>query len=273
MVSPEFDSIEELAFLVSAEDDELSDQGWELLGCLDASVRWQLASHLLSPQRSAWRLATQCLFPAPMAQMRLARFRARCAQLRLLRLREQGIEAPSWAWRLADMAALHAVGRLPEWQYRRLLRETERLREPWYDEWPTEELGDVEVDLEMIPSDLPARCGQPGEVPLDVEPMRTVPEDYRLADCLDFHDRLSAAQRAVAFVLLERSLDEWGDERETIPEPESLEEWALQRRLWEAIVLRSEDGLDVLYGSVPAREPVPLPAPANRPDWCQLSWG
>lgn len=270
MVSAVNDNIEELAALLSAEDVDIAAQGWEILGCLDASVRGRLADHLLT--RRAWRLATRCLFPEPLAQMRLARFRVRCVQLRLLRLREQGIEPDEWAWQLTEEAELHAAGRLPQRRYQRLLQDTEYLREPWYNELPFEELGDLDVDLEMIPDDWPARCDQPG-VSLDIGAMLLAPAEEGFVDYVEALDRRSAAEHAVAYILLERAVDAWGDDIETIPEPESMEEWALQRQLWESIMLRSGDGTEVLYHRQPSRSPRRRPVrPASR-DWSQLSWG
>jgi hypothetical protein len=239
------EDIDQLAVLIENEDKTIAAQGWEILGCLDAAVRWQLAQHFIAPPKCAWRLATDCLMPGVLGQRRLARFAVRCAEHRLLQQRREGVEPPDWAWRAVEAADLRAQNRLPERSYQRILRETEHERDSW-DDWHSEELGDGEVHLDQIPDGWQVRACEVG-AQLDVDHLLKVSEWTRFATIIESEDRAARAERAAALSLVDAHKTHWGELIDNIPSPETAAEWLVQRLLWEAIVVRGEDGLDILY--------------------------
>lgn len=240
-----------LVEMLRAEDEEIQAQGWELLGCLSARLRWRIARRLLGPRDARWRLAARCVLPEPLAQLRLQRFAVRCAQYRLERLREAGQEPEDWAWRAVEAAEQRALGRLRERDYDRILRETDAHRDGgwgWDDAWPDLALGDGEVRLDQIPSWWPQVMEQAGaSLGEAAAALRCSPEDADIAARLMAHDAWLAAAAAAAGCLVEPHESEDGEWVESIPAAESLEEWRWQRRAWMAIVFGGGDGLTLVY--------------------------
>ena len=83
MVTSMDENVDRLFQMLDHEAPDVRAQGHEILDCLDASARWQLALRLISPDRRAWRKAANYLLPHAIAAPRLTRFAVRCAEYRL----------------------------------------------------------------------------------------------------------------------------------------------------------------------------------------------
>ena len=234
--------------MISDEDEDIQAQGWELLRCLAPRTRWRLAKRLLVPQVASWRLAALCVLPEPLALPRLRLFAARCAEWRLEQLRRAGQEPAEWTWRAVEAAAQHAQGKLRASAYERILRETESYRDGWdWEECWTQALGSDMVDFARIPDSWTQDFDEVGVVH-DLAQILSRPEDSGLADWLDAQEESSLAEAAAAFCLVDAHEDDCGEWIESIPSSESVREWRWRRRAWQAIVIRGEDGLQLVYG-------------------------
>ena len=244
------DQGERLGEMLQSEAAGVRDQAWELLGCLDSRVRWEVARALLKPQGTPWRLAARCLLPEEIAEGRLRLFAARCAQYKLERERRCGREPEEWAWRAVEAVERRLRGTIRSHEYERIVRETEVHRDPyrWEWGWAADVLDECSVQMDEIPESWSV---------WDAEGERSLMMTQHLVDETEAMrnfshlvaavDRSEAAAMAAAFCLIEPFENEWGELEETIPGAETVREWRWQRRAWVEIVVRGRDGLALLY--------------------------